>query len=196
MPRQRIDYSEASVMLRAGKTQQEVADHFGVTQPAINRAIWRGRIKGITYDRATKDNTGVPWSPIRPDHRARYLVRMLRAAARRDRGEKNAPIREAELDNFFKQVESMDFVVHYDPDTGEGFHRVPRRHGIDKGLVRDPWLDDDGEPTPHPVGVHKRAGSLEPQTVGTSTREPQQCDAERTDIAHRRCRTSRMHRMF
>lgn len=151
--RQRIDYAEAEKMLRAGATQQEVADRFGVTQPAVNRAIWRGRIKDITYDRAATDESGVPWHPIKPEHRSRYLVRMLRAAARRDRGEKSAPVLEAQLDSFLKQVDDMDFVVHYDPDTEDGFFRVPRRVGVDKGLIRDPYLDDNGLKIRQPKNV-------------------------------------------
>ena len=144
-------------MLRAGATQQEVADRFGVTQPAVNRAIYRGRIKGIVYDRATQDETGVPWHPVKPEHRSRYLVRMLRASARRDRGEKSAPVIEAQLDSFLKQVDELDFVVHYDPDTEDGFFRVPRRHGVDKGLIRDPYLDDNGLRIRKPTGVKPRS---------------------------------------
>lgn len=151
--RQRIDYAEAEKMLRGGMTQQEVADHFGVTQPAVNRAIWRGRIKDVTYDRSKADETGVPWHPVKEEHRSRYLVRMLRAAARRDRGEKSAPVIEAQLESFLEAARELDFVVHYDPDTDEGFFRVPRRHGVDTWLVRDPRLDDDGRPIQNPKGV-------------------------------------------
>ena len=69
---------------------------------------------------------------------------MLRAAARRDDGRGNSPVIEAQLDLFLRRLSELDAVVHYDPDTEEGFFRVPRRHGIDKGLVREPHLDDDG----------------------------------------------------
>jgi hypothetical protein len=155
--RQRIDYSEAEQMLRAGATQQEVADHFGVTQPAVNRAIWRGRIKNISYDRSQTDETAIPWHPIRPEHRSRYLVRMLRAAARKDRGEKSAPVIEAQLDSFLRQARELDFVVHYDPETAEGFFRVPRRPGVDTWLVRDPYLDDNGMKIRNPQGVRRRS---------------------------------------
>jgi hypothetical protein len=156
--RQRIDYSEAEQMLRAGATQQEVADRFGVTQPAVNRAIWRGRIKDIAYDRSASDESGVPWHPVRPEHRSRYLVRMLRAATRRERGEKSSPVLEAQLDSFLRQVEELDFVIHYDPDTADGFFRVPRREGIDTGLVRDPYTDDDGKPVKNPANARRREG--------------------------------------
>jgi len=31
-----------------------------------------------------------------------------------------------------------DLVVHYDPDTQDGFHYVPRRIGIDWDVIREP----------------------------------------------------------
>ena len=142
---QRIDYSEAEQLLRTGKTQVQVAEKFGVTQAAVAGAIRRGRIK-VQYDRVDSDKSGIPWSPIRPEHRQKYLARMLRAAARRDDGRGNAPVIDAQLDLFVKRMRELDAVVHYDPDTEEGFFRVPRREGIDKGWVRDPHLDDDGNP--------------------------------------------------
>lgn len=141
-----MDYSEAEQMLRAGKTQREVADHFGVTQAAISTAIRRGRIKGITYNRVPVEGSGIPWSPILPEHRNRHLVRMLRAAARRRAGKKNLDAIEAQFEIFLRKMEELDAVVHYDPGTPEGFFRVPRRPGIDKGLVREPHLDDEGNP--------------------------------------------------
>lgn len=153
MPEQRIDYAEATRMLRAGATQQEVADHFGVTQGAVSRAIFRERIKGVEYDRSKTDETAIPWHPVLPEHRSRYLPRMLRAAARRARGEKSAAVIEAQLDKFLEQVDALDFVVHYDPETPDGWFRVPRRAGVDTGLIRDPYVDDDGRPIRRPQGV-------------------------------------------
>ena len=43
-------------------------------------------------------------------------------------------------------MELEDAVIHYDPDTEEGFWRVPRRGGVDSWWVRDPTIDDDGLP--------------------------------------------------
>lgn len=131
-------------MLRSGKTQQEVATHFGVTQAAVSANIKRGNIK-IEYPNQTEGRS-VPWHPIRPEHRDRYLIRMLRANHRREQGLSNAAVLEAMLDKFLKAAEEQDFVVHYDPDTEEGFFRMPRRIGIDTGLVRNPDLDDEGHP--------------------------------------------------
>ena len=143
---QRIDYSEAEQMLRAGATQKEVAQKFGVTQAAVSANIKRGNIK-VDYPNQTEGRS-VPWHPIRTEHRDRYLIRMLRANARRQQGLKSAPVLEAMLDKFLQAAEEQDFVVTYDPDTEEGFFRVPRRPKIDEGLVRDPNLDDSGRPVP------------------------------------------------
>lgn len=143
---QKIDYAEATQMLRAGKTQQEVADHFGVTQAAVSANIKRGNIK-IDYPNQT-EGRAVPWHPLRSGHRDRYLVRMLRAHHRREQGLANAPVLEAMLDTFLAKAAEQDFVVHYDPDTEEGFFRVPRRLGIDVGLVRSPDPAVSGADTP------------------------------------------------
>lgn len=132
-------------MLRAGNTQQQVADRFRVTQAAVSASIKRGNIK-IDYPNQT-EGRAVPWHPIRAEHRDRYLIRMLRALHRRNQGLKNAPVLEAMLDKFLASAEELDFVVTYDPDTEDGFFRVPRRHGIDEGLIRNPNVGDDGRPS-------------------------------------------------
>ena len=128
-------------MLRAGKTQREVAEKFGVSQGAVSNAITRGNIKADTNRVVSR---AVPWHPIKPEHRDKYLVRMLRAHHRRVNGLKNAPVLEAMLDTFLVAMERDGFVIDYQPDTEDGFVRVPRREGIDTGLVRDPELDNRG----------------------------------------------------
>ena len=132
---QRVDYAEATKMLRSGATQQEVADRFGVTQAAVSANIQRGNIK---VDTGRAEGRAMPWYPIRPEHRDRYLARMLRANHRREQGLKNAPVLDAMLDKFLQAAAEEDFVITYDPDTEEGFFRVPRRPGIDEGLIRNP----------------------------------------------------------
>lgn len=136
---QKIDYSEAEQMLRAGATQQEVADRFGVSQAAISNAVARGRI-----DMAPRRPEGraIPWTPIKLEHRQDYLARMLRAAHRREQGMTSSSFWESRLDGFLRAMEDGGWVVDYDPD--EGFKKVPRRLGVDQGLVREPHLDDRG----------------------------------------------------
>ena len=130
-------------MLRAGKTQAEVAEKFGVTQGAVSNAITRGNIKA---DTGRTDRRAVPWHPIRKEHRDKYLVRMLRAWARREQGLKSAPVLEAMLDTFLRSMTEGGWVIDYQPDEypDEGFIRVDRREGVDLGMVREPDLDNRG----------------------------------------------------
>ncbi len=153
---QRIDYSEAEQMLRGGATQQDVADRFVVSQAAVSLAIKRGNIKGITYDRTKGPRSGVPWRPIKPEHRSRYLVKMLRAATQRDRGFTLNAGMEHKVGSFLRKADKGGWVVHYDPDTPDGFYRVARRAGIDTGRVRDPYGDDDGVFIAEPRNAPKR----------------------------------------
>lgn len=135
-------------MLRSGMTQQEVGDHFGVTQAAVADAIRRDRIK-FTYENQPKDRA-MPWR-VRPEHQNKYLARMLRAAHRRDQGLTNAPPIERMLESFLTSAERDDFVITYDPDTEDGFFRVQRRPGVDDlPLIRRDDLKDDGTPARRP----------------------------------------------
>lgn len=135
-------------MLRSGATQAEVGARFGVSQAAISAAIRRGRIKWERPNQA--EGRAVPWHPIRKEHRDQYLIRMLRVNHRRQQGLPSAAVLEAMLDNFLADAQARDFVVTYDPDTEQGFFRVSRRPGVDRGLVRDPSVDDRGWPTQRP----------------------------------------------
>lgn len=136
---QKIDYSEAEQMLRAGATQKDVAEHFGASQSAVSQAITRGMIKVQTN---RTDDRAMPWKPIMPEHRHTYLARMLRVAHRRARGMKSAAVMEAQLDTMLKTMTRDGWVVDYDPE--QGFIKVPRRLGVDEGLIREPGLDDRG----------------------------------------------------
>lgn len=142
--KQRIDYSEAEQMLRAGKTQQEVAEHFGATQSAIGQAVRRGRIKLENPKHAS--GRAMPWR-VSEEHHQKYLARMLRSYHRQEQGLPNAAPLQRMLDSFLKSMEEADAVVHYDPDLEEGFIRVKRRPGVDDHpLIRRDDLDDDGKP--------------------------------------------------
>lgn len=47
------------------------------------------------------------------------------------------------LGSFLTSMGLDNFVVH--ADTEDGFYRVDRRAGVDKGYVREPGLDDRGQ---------------------------------------------------
>lgn len=124
-------------MLRAGATQQEVAERFGVGQSAVAAAIARGRIKHETGFRKR-----LPWV-IKKEHHSLAIPRALRLAMRvQENDPALSPRLRAIGEGFLRKLAELDVVVHYDPEVEPYFFRVPRRHGIDKGLVREP--DPDG----------------------------------------------------
>ena len=121
-------------MLRAGATQQEVAEKFGVSQSAVSLAIRRGNIKHETgFERL------LPWH-MRAEHVNLAIPRGLRLAIRVQRGDtKDMPdYLRREGEGFIRTLEELDAVIHYEPDVAPFWFRVPRRHGVDTGLIREP----------------------------------------------------------
>lgn len=144
MGRQKLDDKEVEQMLRAGKTQLEVVDIYrdrgvDISQSAISQAITAGRIKVDT----NRNSGGIPWK-LKPQHRHLNAARMLRTLARMDAGLAVGKSLEEQARVWRAGLEEEGSVIAYDPDTEEGFWRVPRRPGIDLGLVRDPDVDDEG----------------------------------------------------
>jgi hypothetical protein len=144
MGQQKLDDNRVEQLLRAGKTQLEVvaiyrAEGVDVTQSAISQAISSGRIK-VNTDR---NSGGIPWK-LRPEHRHLLAARMLRTQARLDAGLEVGPSLLAQVTTWREGLEIENSVITYDPETKEGFWRVPRRPGIDTGWVRDPNVNDDG----------------------------------------------------
>lgn len=79
----------------------------------------------------------IPWQ-VNREHRWAYPLMMLRAEARRRRGEELRESDKTRLISWRARLVEGDLVVHYDPDTPEGFFLVPRRPGVDHDLIRDP----------------------------------------------------------
>jgi hypothetical protein len=135
--KQLLDYSEATKMLRAGATQTEVAQRFGVSQSAVSTAIKRGRIKFDTgFERR------LPWH-MKPEHVNLAVPRNLRLALRLKAGEGHTmpPYLRQQGEGFIRTLEETGTVIHYEPDVPPYWFRVQRREGIDEGLIRE--LVDD-----------------------------------------------------
>lgn len=133
---QRLDYNEAEQMLRAGATQADVAQRFGVSQSAVSLAIRRGNIKHETgWERL------LPWHMER-EHVNLSIPRGLRLAIRVQRGDAESERMPEYLrqqgEGFLRTLDELDAVIHYDPDVAPFWFRVPRRPGIDTGLFREP----------------------------------------------------------
>lgn len=93
------------------------------------------RRHGLTR-RITRDDNLIPWL-VKEKHRWEYPVAMLRAEGRRRAGRKIRAQDEARLPSFKRKLAEGGLVVHYDPDTEEGFFYVPARPE-DTDLIRVP----------------------------------------------------------
>jgi len=122
-----------------GKTYQWIIDEYrrkyriDITPSAIGN--WRARL-GLER-RQQRSMELIPWQ-VEERHRYRHALAMLRAEARRRAGAPLSAIQQGRLDNWLAFMAEEDAVVHYDPETEEGFFYVPRRKGVDKDLVREP----------------------------------------------------------
>lgn len=104
-----------------------------ITASAIGN--WRARL-GLPR-RQQRDMGLIPWA-VQPQHRYRHALAMLRAEGRRRAGEPLSDIQSERLGRWREFMKDENCVVHYDPDTEDGFFYVPRRPGVDDDYIRVP----------------------------------------------------------
>ena len=90
---------------------------------------------------ATRDRDLIPWD-VREQHLVLLPMRMFHAKTRRDRRLPVNPDQLQRLLEWEKLLKEQNLVVHYEPNTDQGFFYVPAREGIDNGLIREPGFDD------------------------------------------------------
>jgi hypothetical protein len=129
-------------MIDSGMTQQEIADETyrrtgqRVTRAAVSAAMARAGMP----PRRGRYNELIPWT-VKVEHGNHYACRMLRAESRLRAG---LPLPDAELRrlrNWRQLLSDNGAVVHYDPDTRQGFFYVDARKGIDMDLIRRPDVE-------------------------------------------------------
>lgn len=114
--------------------QEEHERKYGVRVALSTFSELRGR-RGWER-RAVWSDELVPWV-VREEHRAHYYAALLRMEARRRAGKPLARSNENRLDLFLADLAESNAVVHYDPDTEEGFFLVPRE-ASDTDIIRQP----------------------------------------------------------
>lgn len=87
----------------------------------------------------------LPWT-VSMEHRGLYPAQMLRLEGRLRNGDDITDTKRDALERWKVKLAAEDAVVHYDADTPQGWHYVPRREDVDSDLIRDPGLDDEGKP--------------------------------------------------
>ncbi|MFE2104297.1 hypothetical protein ACFXAF_00225 [Kitasatospora sp. NPDC059463] len=83
-----------------------------------------------------RDENLIPWE-VRMEHRWAYPVVMLRFEARLREGRDISEVDQSRLDSWKQMLRDDKLVVHYVPDTDDGFFYVPREKQ-DNDLIRAP----------------------------------------------------------
>lgn len=124
-------------MVDRGMTHQEIADKVSkdegvrVSRVAVSAALSRaGLTQRVRYDDL------IPWRVLL-QHQHNYDLYMLRLEARKQRGLRLTKADAGRLAAWEQRLKEARAVVHYEPESKEGFFYVPREHQ-DKGLIREP----------------------------------------------------------
>lgn len=138
-----VDEGEVLRWFEEGRTYQWMSDEY-LRKYGIERSIasWGNfrRRRGLEH-RIVRDDALIPWQ-IKEEHRWAYPVTMLRAEGRRRAGLELTENAQARLDSWKANLAEEGVVVHYDPDTEEGFFYVAPRKGVDTDLIRQPTRKD------------------------------------------------------
>ena len=134
-----VDRGEVRRWILDGRTYawmaQEYARKYNVDVRPTMFSNFRRR-EGLAR-RSVRDDELIPWH-VKTEHRWAYPVVMLRTEARRRAKNELDDVEATRLEGWLAKLAENDEVVHYDPDTEQGFFYVPRRPNIDRGLIREP----------------------------------------------------------
>lgn len=134
-----VDEGEVTRWIEEGQTYawmvEEYARKYNLQVSPSMFSNFRHR-RGLSRRSARNDEL-IPWH-VEKQHRWRYPLAMLRYEARRRAGMDIEPERLEALESWLDHLREEGVVVHYDPDTEDGFFYVPPREGIDTDLIRVP----------------------------------------------------------
>jgi hypothetical protein len=135
-----VDEQEVMRWFEEGRTYAWMVDTYR-TKYNIETvpSLWGNfrRRRGLTR-RITRNDDLIPWHVL-PQHRWDYNVVMLRVEARRRAGSDVRTVDLDRLESWKRKLRDNGAVVHYDPDTEQGFFLVPRQPG-DDDLIHRPKM--------------------------------------------------------
>ncbi|OIJ66033.1 hypothetical protein [Streptomyces mangrovisoli] len=132
-----VNESEVIRWFEEGKTYQWMIDEYKRKYDIETvSSMWGNfrRRRGLDR-RIVRDDELIPWF-VKEEHRWAYPLAMLRAEARRRAGKELTEADQNRLKNWMKMIQQENAVVHYEPDTEEGFFYVPRQAGDDDLIHR------------------------------------------------------------
>lgn len=120
-------------------THAQIAEYvYKTTGVKVGRSTVSAALSRAGLTNRIRYSDALPWERIKIEHNGHYAAQMLRAGARIEAGQKVSDDLSDRYESWKARLDAEDAVVHYDPDTGEGFFYVKRRKGIDKGMIRNP----------------------------------------------------------
>lgn len=134
-----VDEKEVTRWIEEGRTYREMSEEYlekynlEVSPTMFSNFRSRHGLDG----RIVRNDQLIPWK-ILPQHRYAWSANMLRAEGRKRAGRTLSPAESDQLAGWHRTLEREGAVVHYDPDTEQGFFLVPPRPGIDTDLIRVP----------------------------------------------------------
>ncbi|WP_406409667.1 hypothetical protein OG923_12705 [Streptomyces halstedii] len=132
------DKDEVIRWFEEGWTYQEMIDEYkrkyGIDTVSSMWGNFRYR-EGLDR-RIARDDELIPWA-VKKEHRQPYPIVMLRVEARKRAGLPLDEDKTKRLASWLKMLEDNNAVVHYDPDTEEGWFYVPREES-DDDIIRRP----------------------------------------------------------
>ncbi|MGA5019237.1 hypothetical protein ACPCAA_17695 [Streptomyces griseoincarnatus] len=139
-PRKIQNESEVIRWFEEGRTyewmQQTYREKYNIETTVPMWAAFRRR-KGLDRRNLRADNL-LPWK-VKAEHRHLYPAIMLRCEARLRAGRELNERDTKRLANWKTMLDEDKLVVHYDPDTTEGFFYIPREER-DTDLIREPQV--------------------------------------------------------
>jgi hypothetical protein len=114
---------------------QRYRDKYGIETTFSMFGNFRRR-RGLAR-RITRDDELIPWA-VKVEHRHDYPILMLRKEARRRAGLPLSDEDDSAVDAWIRGMKEDGTVLHYEPETDEGWFYVPPRPGVDVDLIRVP----------------------------------------------------------
>lgn len=147
MPTKVLDDERVKELVDAGHGVTAITrilkDEDGIDVSPSAICVWKKR-QGVERQ-LPRHSALIPWV-IREPHRRLFAAKMLRREAKRrlmeGQGQEMAQHLLAPLDRWKAKMAENDTVVHYEPETFEGFFYIERREGIDKDLIREPGSNE------------------------------------------------------
>ena len=138
-PSKIVDHSEIDRWIAEGRTYRWMAEEYErkynlqvVPTMFSNYRARRGLPRRLVWD-----DKLIPWA-VSKEHRWGKPIWALRTEAKLRSGATVGSVEAERLRQYKDQMALDDVVIHYDPETEQGWWLIPRRPGIDKDMIREP----------------------------------------------------------